>query len=400
MAINQFKNLPDETTPITAESLNEMQNVELLAVSDEAPVDYEIGDKYYNTTDKVIYTASESGWEEVGEKPIHGVFYIVLEDTMTYYYDIKNDNLISVGGGASGGSEPVGSIKLWAGTNAPKNYLICEGQAISRSIYADLFNIIGETYGAGDGSTTFNIPDYRGLVPVGLKVNEEYFNELGKTGGTIKHKHILPLGAESASFYMSINEEKTSLNIEAGKYNTNWSGNTSSSINAISSREELTLQPYIVQNYIIKVSKEATEETLVEAVPVGTILDYDGDTVPVGYEEIEEKINILWENQNPSARFPAQTITLNDNYTNYKYLEIIIACYLDDGYRFSTGKIPTNASGTIFSLASNVNRERYFKFKNNNQIEITAVSEYSFNGTKTTNTDLLAPVQIIGYKEV
>lgn len=183
-----------------------------------------------------------------------------------------------------GGTTPVGTISLWAGETAPKNYLICDGQAISRSIYADLFNIIGTTYGSGDGSTTFNIPDYRGLVPVGLKVNEEYFNTLGKTGGetthllTINeipsHTHHLMRGGQT---FITGSGAYAGVLGDWGEYDTGATGGSNAHNN---------LQPYIVQNYIIKVSKEATEETLVEAVPMGTILDYDGDTVPVGYEEV------------------------------------------------------------------------------------------------------------------
>lgn len=59
---------------------------------------------------------------------------------------------------------PVGSIQPFAGekTNVPNRWLLCDGTAISRSTYPQLFSIVGETYGAGDGSTTFNLPDLRG----------------------------------------------------------------------------------------------------------------------------------------------------------------------------------------------------------------------------------------------
>jgi len=75
---------------------------------------------------------------------------------------------------ASGGigvdavSVPVGGLALWAGSSEPAGWLICDGRAVSRTTYAALFAAIGIAYGAGDGSTTFNIPDFRGRVPVGL----------------------------------------------------------------------------------------------------------------------------------------------------------------------------------------------------------------------------------------
>lgn len=75
---------------------------------------------------------------------------------------------------------PVGSIQAFAGSSAPDGYLWCRGQAVSRTTYADLFAVIGTTYGAGDGSTTFNLPNLGGKVPVGG--NSSW--TLGNTGGS------------------------------------------------------------------------------------------------------------------------------------------------------------------------------------------------------------------------
>lgn len=62
---------------------------------------------------------------------------------------------------------PVGSVYDYAGSSAPSKFEFCDGSAISRTTYADLFAAIGTTYGAGDGSTTFNVPDLRGRVVAG-----------------------------------------------------------------------------------------------------------------------------------------------------------------------------------------------------------------------------------------
>ena len=62
---------------------------------------------------------------------------------------------------------PVGAVFPYGGTSAPSGYLLCYGQAVSRTTYADLFTAIGTTYGTGDGSTTFNLPDLRGRVVAG-----------------------------------------------------------------------------------------------------------------------------------------------------------------------------------------------------------------------------------------
>lgn len=61
----------------------------------------------------------------------------------------------------------VGDIKFTARSTAPAGWLMCYGQAVSRTTYALLFTAIGTTYGTGDGSTTFNVPDLRGRVAAG-----------------------------------------------------------------------------------------------------------------------------------------------------------------------------------------------------------------------------------------
>ena len=62
----------------------------------------------------------------------------------------------------------VGSMQIFAGSAVPEGYLLCDGQAVSRSEYSKLFEAIGTTWGAGDGSTTFNVPDMREVAPVGI----------------------------------------------------------------------------------------------------------------------------------------------------------------------------------------------------------------------------------------
>lgn len=63
---------------------------------------------------------------------------------------------------------PSGSVMMWAGNTAPAGYLLCNGTAVSRTTYAALFSVIGGIYGGGNGSTTFNLPDLRGVFVRGL----------------------------------------------------------------------------------------------------------------------------------------------------------------------------------------------------------------------------------------
>ncbi|WNM27559.1 tail fiber protein [Demequina capsici] len=82
---------------------------------------------------------------------------------------------------------PSGVIAMTASAAAPSGWMLCQGQAVSRATYADLFTAIGTTYGAGDGSTTFNLPNLKGRVPVGADSSDTTFDALGETGGEKSH---------------------------------------------------------------------------------------------------------------------------------------------------------------------------------------------------------------------
>jgi len=76
-----------------------------------------------------------------------------------------------------------GLIYMYGGTTAPDGFLICDGSEISRTTYASLFAAIGTIYGAGDNSTTFNIPNISGRVAIGSSVT----HTIGTTGGEETH---------------------------------------------------------------------------------------------------------------------------------------------------------------------------------------------------------------------
>ena len=89
---------------------------------------------------------------------------------------------------------PAGIIHMWPTSSAPAGFLLCTGTAVSRTTYAALFAVIGTTFGAGDGSTTFNVPNYTNRMPYGTTV--------GATGGTadaivVSHTHTGTTGTES-----------------------------------------------------------------------------------------------------------------------------------------------------------------------------------------------------------
>ena len=161
-----------------------------------------------------------------------------------------------------GESLPIGSmIPFGSQENIPSNWKICDGSAISRETYAELFDVIGTSYGAGDGSTTFNLPDKRGRVSVGLDSNQTEFDTIGKKSGSKymqKHKH--GLGSEGAWYYGVSTANLSGTGTWAYRaYETNEAGEGNSG----------NLQPYEIDIWIIKVSNLVSnlEET------TGTIID-------------------------------------------------------------------------------------------------------------------------------
>lgn len=88
--------------------------------------------------------------------------------------------------GTDGSIAPVGSIVIWGSEDIPENYLKCEGQILSREEYASLFNVIGTTFGEGDGTTTFALPDMRNYVVVGMSDDTD-INAIGKKYGEKEH---------------------------------------------------------------------------------------------------------------------------------------------------------------------------------------------------------------------
>lgn len=87
---------------------------------------------------------------------------------------------------------PAGDI-IWSAATSRPGSLLANGTAVSRQTYSRLFDAIGTTYGAGDGSSTFNLPDIQGRVLVGRDPSDSSFNTLGEKGGskTDSHSHNL-----------------------------------------------------------------------------------------------------------------------------------------------------------------------------------------------------------------
>lgn len=138
-------------------------------------------------------------WAIVGGKPT--AVYSLVENN-TFNFLTNPEYLDGVHWAFIDSGLPTGTIITWASNNAPDGYLICNGAAISRTTYARLFNVIGTTYGAGDGNTTFNLPNAQDRVlqmfgsrgNVGALLAESLPNITGNVTITSAHGLILSDG--------------------------------------------------------------------------------------------------------------------------------------------------------------------------------------------------------------
>lgn len=121
---------------------------------------------------------------------------VKVKAPLNNFSDIYIEGVQNGGGsGVISDTLPIGAVVKWYANNIPNNWLVCNGQEVSREDYPELFNIIGIRYGSGNGSTTFNLPDLRSRVPVGLDPNDTDFDSLGKSGGSKSQELRATVGA-------------------------------------------------------------------------------------------------------------------------------------------------------------------------------------------------------------
>lgn len=190
----------------------------------------------------------------VVEGSVNGTGDLILEhrDGTTF-----NGGSVKAPKGDRGPERPlnVGQIVLYAGTVPPQGWALCDGAHVSRVNFPDLFAAIGTKYGAGDGSTTFSLPNLKGRVAVGLDSAQTEFDALGDQGGAKTHTLTtseIPAHTHGILGYSSKDDENFTGNV--GRFNasdatvnvydkdTGWTGGAGAHNN---------LQPYATFNYII-----------------------------------------------------------------------------------------------------------------------------------------------------
>lgn len=170
--------------------------------------------------------------------------------------------LIVVGSTGNTGGVPTGVIQLWPGEgeNLPSGWLICNGGAVSRTEYSRLFAVIGTQYGAGNGSTTFNLPDFQGRVPVGNSANPGdggRFNVQGKKGGALTHTLTvaeLPSHQHMSKghLYQSWEYYGSDKGLLATMDHADWQPAIATGEAAGGGAAHNNVQPYITMRYIIR----------------------------------------------------------------------------------------------------------------------------------------------------
>ena len=167
---------------------------------------------------------------------------------------------------------PTATIVPWSTASVPTGFLECNGAAVSRSTYAALFTAIGTTYGAGDGSSTFLVPDLQNKVPVSKSNNKalastggaETVAAAGSVGGSTanstlqvaqlaQHQHDVLLGNNSGNQGFPYKNSGSGPTTSQTYYATGSNGAHSHNMSAnFSGSATSVLQPYLTVIYVIK----------------------------------------------------------------------------------------------------------------------------------------------------
>lgn len=222
-------------------------------------------------------------------------------------------------------SMAIGTVIMFAGlrNKIPNGWIECDGRSLSKTDYADLWDVIGSMYGST--TTTFNVPNFKGKVAVGEDANDTDFQSLGKTGGykgLQKHTHqSVELGGNTltawsssgsggifnlASLFQSNQNNNNQVNTGGVNGNATDTGAEASKTNG-------NLQPYLVVMYIIK-AKNTTPT-------MASIVDTYSTSTENGYacNYVNNKVNGYELFYSATGTYGC---TLSDSAANYSYLDI------------------------------------------------------------------------------
>jgi microcystin-dependent protein len=254
---------------LTASDLNaEFQNV--LTNFTPAGIDDESVNIAAMRATKDPYAANTAVLPTSLQEEIHELRYMISQITgKTYWYEDAEASLT-----------PTGAMLIWPTDTAPTGFLLCYGQAVNRTTYSILFGVIGTTFGVGDSSTTFNVPDMRGRFPLGQddlggtgadRVTAVNADAVGLAAGTETHAHTtgdvtltaaqsgVPAHTHTIPDYTAAGGGSSLIAATGGSA---YSGAPASNANATAAAAEAhnhgttaagsSMPPYLTLNYIIK----------------------------------------------------------------------------------------------------------------------------------------------------
>ena len=350
----------------------------------------ELADLSDDSTHRLVTDTEKSTWNSKQAALVSG----------TNIKTINGDSILGSGDISVGGEKiPIGTIFEFPSDDImklPTGYLFCDGSAVSRTTYADLFAVIGTTWGSGDGSTTFNLPTKEGLVTVGIDSNDTDFDTIGETGGEKTHTLTtdeIPSHSHSVGLVGRGSTSASGFNWAYGnQYGTY--GGTEFVIPNGGGQAHNNLQPYVVSNYIIKaanVSQLPDEAEVVDGYSTSTTDAYSANYVNTlnTYSTGEQRIG-TWINNKPIYR-KVFTFTTPSGNTDYIIntgisMDTIIKVY--GGIASASGGVtPIPAAfdwgGTIYSTSFRVSNSNIY-YRGNAAYENSpafAIIEY----TKTTD---------------
>ena len=386
----QLEAKADKSTTYTKTEVDSAIDVATSGIDTKLATKANASDVYTKTdTDEKI---SEAVSSKADTSYVNGQLALKADKSDTYTkeeIDEKLDNPT-----ITGDTLPVGSVIEWTGTQTPQNWLLCDGREVSRTTYSELFAAIGTVWGAGDGSTSFNIPDYRDKFVLGAGGEVDLAETGGEKEVTLTVDQIPP-HTHQAQVSSTGGSDET---ITRGTSKALWCSLISSTGGGQSHNN---MPPYVGTYYIIKAKQSAgvvatvvdnlssTSATDALSAKQGKILnDKINDSLPVVLFETDKTFSNVADNT---------VITLNDAITNYKRIVI----YAMNNNRILNAAAVYNPSvGDVFSVlvTSSGSRSGYYAFESaTRNFTITASNKITYGEATTLTSHTVSQNNLQGF---